>query len=163
MIIDQRISCHDFLPIRVILGRCDKKTVFVIYVIARSVFLVIEKILHRIKQMRHCGTAVIICPFLHFHKLVCIEKVKLACQHADSDFRIICDRSLAGLSGFGCDENHTVGTFSAIHGGCCSILKHINALDIGSVDKSRIHIDNTIHYINRVASGIDGSHTADSQ
>ena len=95
----------------------------------------------------------------NLHVLLCVERreaVGVGILYAVVS--VVCDRYLSGLSLFRGNEDDAVGRTGTIDGAGCSILEHVDGLDIIWSDRSDVAARDTVDHIDRLA-GAEGSET----
>ena len=94
------------------------------------------------------------------HVLLSIEKLRTLVGVRPTYSTIIGDFNFTSLTLSGCNEDHTVCSTGTIDGGRCSILQHVDALDISGVNVIKATTCDTVDYIKRCRV-TDGTDTTD--
>ena len=151
------------LPVGVVFGRGDQVAVLVALEVAGGVLGVVEEVLVGGLEVGHHLAAVSVGAALHLHVFVGVEQVELAVEEAEAHLAVVGHGSLSLLARLGGDDDHAVGALRTVHGGCGGVLQHVDRLHVFGIDERGIDAHHAVHDVDRVAAGVDRTHTADTQ
>ena len=103
------------------------------------------------------------CIFYEFCIFVSVHHIEFLRYVLHTYVTIVRNREFVRGTLLGCNENYTIRTTATIDSCCRSILQNFNRLNIVGVQvgKTTLH-RNTIYYIERVATGVDGTYTTNA-